>query len=401
MERTRERSREGRDDDRGGRDRGGRGESEGRSRGRGDDDRGGRSRGDDDRGGRGGRGGGSRFQYQKRDPSSVAKRGEQGGGDFDKYIDDSLKMFKPADGDNLIRILPPTWDNADHFGLDTWVHYGIGPDSQTYLCLDKMKGEACPICDERARAVKDGDTAYADKLKPTKRVLVYLIDRNSEKDGPVVWSMPWTIDRDLCKLVVDKRSGEVLPIDDPQNGYDIEFERKGKGDRTQYIGLAIARRESDVGNDRWLDQIQDLPLPQTLKYYAYDHINHVFGGQADGVSSRDSGGRNDRSKDSDLDREQDAGLREVETRGDRNRNRRSSSDDLSYEQVHEMTFDELCSLIDSKDLDIKPDDSKDDAELADWVCEDLKLTKATARRSVEQETRGKLDEMRTRRRSVE
>lgn len=377
-------------EDRNSRDRGGR--DEGRGRGREEPSRG-RGREDSGRGGRGGSG----FKYQERSPDTYKKRGEQGGGDFDKYLSDSIKMFKPADGDNCIRILPPTWDGAEHFGLDIYVHYAVGPDSQTYLCNHKMQNKPCPICDEREKAAKDGDVDYADKLKPTKRVLVFLIDRNQEKDGPIVWSMPWTIDRDLCKLVVDKRSGDTLPIDNPDAGYDINFERKGKGDRTQYIGLAVARRESDLGNTDWLDYIQDNPLDSILQFYDYDHIASVFGGRS---AKR---GRDD--SETDLDRKQNAGLRDAETRGDRERASRSREPELDWDSIHSMSFEELSALIEDKDLKIDPQDSKNDDELADWVCEDLKIDKAPARRSAAREepedARGKMDALRRRRTSVD
>lgn len=350
-----------------------------------------RSRGSEDSGRSG-------FRYQERSADTYKKRGEQGGGDFDKYLADRIKMFKPGDGDNNIRILPPTWEGAEHFGLDIYVHYGVGPDSQTYLCMHKMQNKPCPICDEREKASKDGDVDYADKLKPTKRVLVYLIDRNNEKEGPIVWSMPWTIDRDLCKLVVDKRSGEILPIDNPERGYDIEFERKGKGDRTQYIGLAVARRDSDLGNDKWIDYIQDNPLDSILQFYDYDHIASVFGGRS---------AKKGRSSDTDLDREQDAGLRDVETRGDRERTSRSREPDLDWDSIHSMKFEELSALIDNERLDIDPEDSKDDDELADWICEDLKIKKAevTSRRRAstddDEDVKGKMDKLRSRRTSVD
>ena len=370
-------------------------EREGRSSGRDSGRDEGRSRGREDSGRGSGRGGSS-FKYQERSPDTYKKRGDQGGGDFDKYLSDRIKMFKPADGDNCIRIMPPTWDNAEHFGLDIFVHYGVGPDSQTYLCNQKMNNKPCPICDEREKASKDGDVDYADKLKPTKRVLVYLIDRNNEKEGPIVWSMPWTIDRDLCKLVVDKRSGDTLPIDNPETGYDINFERKGKGDRTQYIGLAVARRESDLGNPDWLDFVQDNPLDSILQFYEYDHIAGVFGGRS-AKKSRDA--------DTDLDREQNAGLREVETRGDRERASRNREPELDWDAIHSMKFEELSALIDDKNLDIKAADSNDDEELADWICEDLKIVKEAPRRNSsrgeDEDVRGKMSDLRRRRTSVD
>lgn len=306
-------------------------------------------------------------------------------------------MYKPGDGANIIRIMPPTWQDADHFGLDIYVHYEVGPDNPSYLCLEKMKGEPCPICEERARATKDNDSEYADKLKPAKRVLVYLIDRDNERDGPKIWSMPWTIDRDLCKLVVDRRSGEVLPIDDPEKGYDIEFDRTGKGTHTKYVGLAIARRESDIGKPEWLDFVVDNPLPDQLQFYDYDHIAKQFGGQGSSRGDDRNASRDDDRKGSrrDLDREQDDGLRKAERGG------RAASDAPTWESIHSMTYEELSALIDDERLDINPKESEDDEQLATWICEDLKITKPRARESAETSTRSKLDEMRGRRQRID
>lgn len=276
-----------------------------------------------------------------------------------------MKEFRPEGGDYTIRVLPATWENPTHFGYDIFIHYGVGPDEQKYLCPKEMKGEPCPICEERERAIKDGDKDYANDLKPTKRVLYYLVDRDQEREGTLAWPAPWTVDRDLNNIIIDKKTGEVLPIDDPDNGFDVSFAKEGKGMKTKYIGLQIARRESDLGNNKWLDYAVANPLPDILRVYDYDHIAKVFGG---------SSNRGDA-----LDREQERGLRTVEERSTRgsSSSRGSSSDDteLTWDSVHKMVYEELCAIVDDKKLDINPRDSKDDEDLADWICEELRIRK--------------------------
>ena len=51
----------------------------------------------------------------------------------------------------------------------------------------------------------------------------------------------------------------------------------------------------------------------------------------------------------------------------------------------QMTFDEMQALCESnsKLSTIVPDESKDDDELREWICEDLKLEKPTAREQVQ------------------
>lgn len=393
-----------------------------------DDDRGtsrGRGR-DDDRGGRGGR---PRYEYQTRDPREAERRANQGANDFDSYLNDKVKMFKVNDGDNMIRILPPTFKNPKHYGLDIYVHYGVGPDRQTYLCLHKMKGEPCPICEERQEILADGDEKAAKLLEPKRRSLIYLIDRDREKDGLMAWAMPWTVDRDIIMVSRDKRSGEVLPIDHPEEGYDIEFEKKGQKDRTEYVGVRVARRSSPLGHDAWLDSAVDLPLDEALVYYDYDHIAKAFGGggahkdsrrERDDATSRDRGSsRSDRDddsrrRDSSSSRDRDFDDRDRTGSGrdrgrDDGRGRRNDTEPLTWASIHEMTTEELDALCESnEDLRrLDPNDFDSDEELADAICEELGLRKTSARRQVDNEsaTRGrddndsKLAEMRRRRES--
>jgi hypothetical protein len=225
----------------------------------------------------------TRFRYEKRTKEDVKKRAAQSGGLFDSIFQSKFQTFTPKEGDYRLRFLPPTWDDPQHFGLDVYVHYGIGSDSQSYLCLEKMKGEKCPICEEKKRAERAGDADYARQLTATKRVLVWVVNRDDEDAGPLLWSMAWTIDRDLANLSIDKRTGEYLALDDPEEGYDVEFSRTGKGLKTKYVGVQVARKPSPLADDAdlaedWLKFITENPLTEVLQFFDYDHIEAVAKG---------------------------------------------------------------------------------------------------------------------------
>jgi hypothetical protein len=403
MERRRDTSdeREGRSRDRyddrdsgRGRDRGrdrddDRGSSRGRDR---DDDRGSRRRDDDDRGSRRG---GSGYTYEPRSAESVRKRA-QDDSKFDKLLKPHIKMWTPNDGDNNIRIVPPTWAKPEHFAYDIYVHYGVGPDRQSYLCLFKMKGEPDPINDERERFRRDMDSEnkddkeYLKELTAKQRGLIYLIDRDNEKEGVQAWAMPHGLDMDIVKVSVDKQSGEVLPIDHPEDGYDIFFEKNGKGINTKYEGVAIARRSSPLGKAAWLDFAVENPLPDQLQYFDYDYIAKAFGGGGAHKESDRGGDRdrdNDRGRDRDRDddrrgnRERDNSAREDDRNDRRERDReergRSREEpELTWESIHSMKPRELEDLIEQERLKINPKEAKDDEDLADWICEEMKLKKA-------------------------
>lgn len=395
-----------RDDDRGGRDRdrsSSRDDDRGsRDRGRGRDDdepntrrtpvaeaaRGGRGRDDDDdRGSR--RGGGQRYQYEARSTDQHRKRQEQGPGDFDRILKDTIKMWKVNDGNNTIRPLAPTWKKAEHFGYDIYVHYGVGPDRATYLCLFKMLGKPCPICEERTEVQRSGDEKLAKQMEPKRRVLIYLIDRDKEKEGVQAWAMPWTVDRDISKVSQDRRTGEVLPIDHPEDGYDVMFEKKGAKDRTEYLAIQLDRRPSDLGKPEWMDFAIEHPLPDQLQYFDYEHIAKAFNGGGTGGGSRDRDDDRDRDRDRGSSRDDDRGSSRGRDRDDDRPTRRGRDDDdrparreepkYDFNQVNDMSSRELDALAD--EVGVNASKFNDDRELAEAICEKLGLTAEPRRRS--------------------
>lgn len=235
-----------------------------------------------------------KFVYTPRDTSAVQKRATQQGGMYDTFFDSRFTKFKADAGYNCIRILPPGWEGADHFGYDYFLHSNVGPDNSQYLCLDKMadlanskglEGGRCPICEERRRLEREGEIEEANQMKASRRVGVWVIDRNNERDGPKFYDMSWTMDKDIASLQINKRTGEAILIDDPEEGYDFEFQREGTGLNTRYIGKQIARQQSPISDDRkqqdaWLEFISDHPIPDALNFYDYEYIAKVFSGKA-------------------------------------------------------------------------------------------------------------------------
>ena len=227
-----------------------------------------------------------RFKYQDRTADQTKKRATQQGGMYDQPFKPEFKVFSPKEGRHRVRILPPTWDNPEHYGIDVWMVSNIGPDNQTYLSLSKMKGVPDPITEEYDRARREGDDEeYIASLKPYRRVLVWVIDRDNPDEGPMLWSMPWSIDKDVAALSIDDDTREVLTLDHPDDGYDIEFTKEGKGLQTKYVGLKIARKSTPLSDDeaeaeRWLEIITQNPLPETLVYFDYEHIKKTFEGKS-------------------------------------------------------------------------------------------------------------------------
>lgn len=233
-----------------------------------------------------------KFEYKKRSADDVNKRSQQqaSGSQTDKIVKEGFKVVTAKEGENRFRIMPPTWANPKHYGFDVWIHYGVGPDKGQYLCLDKMKGTKCPICeqgylpakkeweDETNKARKEELKKYMNSLAPKRQVAMWVIDRNEEKEGPQLFKMPWTMDRNFSRLSIDPTDKSVISIDSPSEGegYDIIFTRLGKGLNTEYEGEQIARRSTSLGDDKWLEFIMKNPIPDCFISFTYEYINDKY-----------------------------------------------------------------------------------------------------------------------------
>jgi hypothetical protein len=227
------------------------------------------------------------FEYKPSDPS-IASRAAQGGSGsrFDNALDTPVGVWVPAEGKNRVRILPRTWADDEgpaHWGYEVAIHYSIGPDKGSFLCNQAMKGDKCPVCEERARLSRLGDEEGAKELRVSRAVVVYVVDRDKPQDSPKLWKMPMSIFRDICDLSFS--GNNVLAIDHPVEGFDIEFRRAGQGLLTKYSGLQIARDASPAMDspdelERVLRVISENPVPKSFSWKDYDYISRVFGGAA-------------------------------------------------------------------------------------------------------------------------
>lgn len=226
------------------------------------------------------------FKYKPRDRETVRERANMRGGGYDGIFKQKYKKYKMRDGKNIIRVLPPTWDDANHYGYDIYVNYSIGADNASYLSLSKMKKEADPIAEARREADREGDEKYAKQLAPRQRVVMWIIDRQDEDEGPQLLDAPFTVDKALANLSLDEDTKEVTMIDDPENGCDFRFYKEGKGLNTDYEGTKMKLlkpsplHEDPAVQKDWLKFVAANPIPECLEFHNYDYIAQVFKGAA-------------------------------------------------------------------------------------------------------------------------
>lgn len=296
-----------------------------------------------------------KFEYKKRSYDEAKKQvNESDSGLRDGYLLPELQLFKPAEGTNKVRIMPPGWDEADHYGYRIAVHYSIGPNNDAYICpfhtvnpVTGLTKQPCPICEERNR-VLDSDEDYAKKLKPSQRVLVYLLERGGKNAKPTLkaWAMPTSLDKEILKQAIDDETREVIPVDDPEDGYDLDIIREGTGLTTKY-SIKVARRSSEVEDfeeDIWPLISGPKALDRALIFYDYDYLAAAFSGTGTPAKTKTS------KKKSKID-----------------------VSELEYADVLDFTEDELHSIIEQENLDIDPDDADNADELAEMVAKELGL----------------------------
>jgi hypothetical protein len=276
----RERRRDDRDDDRG----------RGRDRGRDRDRRGGRR------------------SYTHHKEENVRNHSEQSGGNWDGIFKSGVKAWRPKEGENAIRILPPTWENYDHYGFEVYVHTRVGASGSTYTCPNKHGGGPCAACAEVTALRAAGEDEDAGKLSVKKNFVYYILDRDAKKPEPVPWQVGWRQDKEIAEASEVKRRNQVKYIDHPDEGYDVFVKRTGKQLNTRYT----YQTDSDPSpisddpdeQDDILKEIEDNPISDLIVWASNEKIARDLEGTA-------------RKKDDDDDDDDDEGDRRGVRRGSR------------------------------------------------------------------------------------
>lgn len=208
-----------------------------------------------------------------------------------KYIFTELgnnKLWKVLDKSHKIRLLPVhPIDNINFYGLTVHVHTNVGVNGDQYLCLKRMKGISCPICEHQA-SLWDTEPEMAKDLYPQQRYLIWMIDLSLPKDKQAaqIWSCPRTAMDDVLGVSYKKATDEILNLANIDEGIAIYFDREKTQGTTfsKYKNFQLDDSPTSV-KDEWLDGI--VSFSEILKYATYDEIKNTFLGlSGEEVSSK-------------------------------------------------------------------------------------------------------------------
>lgn len=229
-----------------------------------------------------------------------------------------ISQYKTENGPNAIRIISPRFEKYDqlpYFGKKVYIHTKIGADESTFVCLRKMYGEPCPVCEqyEKMKEKNPDDEALKD-LAPKLRYLFLVVDiksKDTEAKGLRWYDAPVVVNDNIAELSQDRRKGIIDPSD-PDDGRDIEFTRSGSGLGTKYKGFRFY--EADPIPDAWMDDVPE-DFEEILKKPSYEEVAQEVNGVAPRSrgSDEEGGSRRRRSRD---DAPKDEGRRSRRSRDD-------------------------------------------------------------------------------------
>ncbi len=213
--------------------------------------------------------------------------------DFSKIGGYKKELFyHPADGDNLIDIIPYVVSTDHHpqkmkkgypdYLLDVWVHRFVGPGKNSFLCLQKTFGKPCPICEERDALRKNPDTDEQEvkSLDPKHRCYYNVINLKvpeSKRTIQIFEESHFLFEKELLEESANGKDG-MVPFFDIEDGASISFRTRSKsskyGTHFEYRRIDFTEREA-YGEDIYDAAFK---LDDMLHVPTYEEVRNAFYG---------------------------------------------------------------------------------------------------------------------------
>jgi hypothetical protein len=187
-----------------------------------------------------------------------------------------ITEWRPSEGDNYVQFVPADDpENKHSIGATLWFHRNVGPNGDTFLCLRKMFGKPCPVCEEfQSRKSEDWNAikhlSIGNRPSAWLFLLVDVANDETIKEGVRVYVAPKTV-RDEVINVVDRRTGAVkFAPHDPEEGRVFCFNRVGTGkEDTRYSKFEYRDEHEDLPKEYY----ENLPTFESLLYVpTYDEV---------------------------------------------------------------------------------------------------------------------------------
>lgn len=163
-----------------------------------------------------------------------------------------------------------------------WVHR-IGPNNSAYVCPAKTFDQPCPVCEYRAKLLRDPDAdqkAVDAKWRDKERQLFLVRDRDDESKGVQLWEFShFCFGALLDKLIKDAEEDEdyVRNFDDPEGGACLKVsfndEKVSGYSFAKAYSIQFKPRSSGLP-DELLDH--GICLDDLVKVESYDKLKEIM-----------------------------------------------------------------------------------------------------------------------------
>ena len=158
-----------------------------------------------------------------------------------------------------------------------FLHRNVGADNQTVVC-PTSNGDKCPICEYRAKLLKEGadwNDESVRALKPSRRNLYVVVPKGNRKydEVPHIWDISQHCFQDaLNEELSENETYETFP--DPQEGYTLQIRfseetyrtnKFAKTSRIDFVERAKQYKDSIMDEVPSLDEVLDVPSYKTLE----------------------------------------------------------------------------------------------------------------------------------------
>jgi len=194
------------------------------------------------------------------------------------YLLDFIPYFAGTKDPNL-KVKPGT----PTYLVDIWVHRGVGPNDDEYICLAKNYNKRCPICEYREELPKNDENAETIKeLRPKRRVLYWVWDRDNESKGiQLLVIAHWFMEAKIQAIAKKPRGGGYVTFTNPKAGPDggrsVSFNLEFKGTNREYTGFQFVERDEPIPK-HILDKARSMPIDELLYIPSYEEVHNAFFG---------------------------------------------------------------------------------------------------------------------------
>ena len=214
-------------------------------------------------------------------------------------------MFIPREDDNEIRIVPPLAadKHCSVLGFEVWVYFLLG---RTWIAPNAFDQSLRNPLLEKYQQLKQVDEEKAQEFMGRRKTLLFVLDMLEKDENKILklWEAGKTVIDSLIHLSKDRKTGELLPIEDPEQGKTIYFVREGKGLQTRYLNFQLGDKfPLDEGIVEALYTMEDLIEPMSV-----EQAEEIVRSIEDGSYTADS--NSDDDSDSDIEN-QDREVRDI------------------------------------------------------------------------------------------